>query len=144
MLIYLMTIFWEVFFFSHRPFHGFNIVFFVGGPNPLADIDRGAKTLTYPQIRSAIITLSALEGGKLHCQLRWRGHGRIGPPWIHLWLYVVINSERCIPHLHIGLLESLIDCGLIGNDAQALHIIDPGTTIIMTIAVIEIQSNHHT
>ena len=47
--------------------------FSVGGAKSVADIDTGggAKILTFRQIHNTIIILSASEGGKLHCQLRW-------------------------------------------------------------------------
>src|SRR6218665_1629912 len=60
-------------FFSHRPFPGFNMYFSVGGAKSVADINRGTKTLTFPQIHS-----------RCHysfCQLR-RGPWPDWPPWI--------------------------------------------------------------
>src|SRR6218665_1354989 len=52
MFIYSPKISDDLFFFSHRPFPGFNMYFSVGGAKSVADINRGTKTLTFPQIHS--------------------------------------------------------------------------------------------
>jgi len=52
------------FFYSQQPFLGFIMVFFCrGGQIHRPNRSGGAKILTFQQIHSAIITLSALEGG---------------------------------------------------------------------------------
>src|SRR6218665_1635852 len=79
MFIYLPK-FLMTFFYSHRPFPGFNMVFSVGGAKSVADIDKRAKPLTFPQIHSTIVTLSALEGGQTPLTTSMGSHGRIGPP----------------------------------------------------------------
>jgi len=52
------------------------------GRKSVADIDRGAKILTFRQIHSAIITLSALEGGQTPLPTSMRGPWPDLPPWI--------------------------------------------------------------
>src|SRR6218665_515075 len=44
--------FLTTFFFSHRLFPSFNMYFSVEGAKSVADINRGTKTLTFPQIHS--------------------------------------------------------------------------------------------
>src|SRR6218665_2674934 len=71
--------------FSRRPFSCFNVVFFRReGGKSVADINTAeAKILIFRQIHNAIITLSAPEGGKLHCQLQWgamAGCAPLDPP----------------------------------------------------------------
>src|SRR6218665_2384050 len=74
-------------FFSHRPFKWFNVIFFRRGAKSVTVVDkRGAKSLLFDKftVHSAIITLSAPEGAKLHCQLRWGAMAGFAPPWIRL------------------------------------------------------------
>src|SRR6218665_3593779 len=71
------------FFFSHRPFSWFHHGLFCRGENPLPKSDRGAKILTFRQIHSAIITLSALKGGQTPLPTSMGGAmAGFGPHWI--------------------------------------------------------------
>src|SRR6218665_3606325 len=56
-----------------------------GGAKSVADIDRGAKILTFRQIHSAIITLSALEGGQTPLPTSMGGPWPDLPAWIRHW-----------------------------------------------------------
>src|SRR6218665_861157 len=48
----------------------------------MAKIDNGgAKTLNFGKITLLSLFFLPPRGSKLHCQLRWRGHGRISPLW---------------------------------------------------------------
>src|SRR6218665_2276053 len=70
-----LTTFFSFSFFSHRLFSCFNILVFGS--------IRGAKILKFTQIHNSTITVSAPEGAKLHCQVRWgamAGFAPLDPP----------------------------------------------------------------
>src|SRR6218665_3089499 len=64
-------------------FNVFQCGIFHRGAKSVADIGMAGQN-PYFSTYSQFISLLFLppRGAKLHCQLRWGGHGRICPPWI--------------------------------------------------------------
>jgi len=59
-------------FFSHRPFYGFNVVFFRGGAKSVADIDTGGpRSLLFDKFKMLSLLFLPPRGAKLQWQLRW-------------------------------------------------------------------------